>query len=109
MKACYNIDSGAIEIRLPDGTEIIMLINEIADDMDMTVRQRGEFVRLTYEHPLELADILLTGQLEEYLKMFAKEQQSQEDVISAQLQAQGYSSMQADMLAREYLRCDLSL
>ena len=106
MKAEYNIDSGAIEIRLPDGTEITMLINEIADDMDMTLRQEGEFTRLAHEHPLELADMLLTGQLEEYLKSFAKERQSQEDVISAQLQAQGYSPTQAGMLAREYLRYD---
>ena len=106
MKAHYNIDSGAIEIRLQDGTEITMLINEIADDMNMTLRQEGEFTRLAYEHPLELADMLLTGQLEEYLKTFAREQQSQEEVISAQLQAQGYSPTQAGMLAREYLRYD---
>jgi len=55
MKAHYNIDSGAIEINLPDGTEITMLVNEIAEDMDMTVRQEGEFTRLAYEHPLEQA------------------------------------------------------
>jgi len=53
-----------------------------------------------------LADMLLTGQLEGYLKTFAREQQSQEDVINAQLQAQGYSPTQAGMLAREYLRYD---
>jgi len=35
MKAQYDIDSGAIEIRFPDGTEITMLVNEIADDMDI--------------------------------------------------------------------------
>ena len=83
-----------------------MLINEIADSMNMTVRQEGEFTRMAYEHPLELADMLLTGQLEEYLKGFAKGQQSQEDIISAQLQAQGYSPTQAGMLAREFLRYD---
>jgi hypothetical protein len=106
MKAQYNIDSGAIEIRLPDGTEMTMLINEIADGMNMTVRQEDEFTRLAYEHPLELADMLLTGQLEEYLKAFAKEQQSQEDIIGAQLQERGYSPTQAGMLARESLRYD---
>jgi len=106
MKAQYNIDSGAIEIRLPDGTEITMLVNEIADGMDMTVRQRDEFTRLTYEHPFELADMLLTGQLEDYLKAFAKGQQSQESIISAQLRERGYSQAQADALAREYLRYD---
>ena len=106
MKAKYNIDSGAIEIRLPDGTEITMLVNEIADNMDMTVRQESEFTRLAHEHPLELADMLLTGQLEGYLKEFAKEQQSQEEIISAQLQAKGYSSTQARGLAREFLMYD---
>ena len=106
MKAQYNIDTGAIEIKLPDGTEITMLVNEIADGMDMTVRQRDEFSRLMYEHPLELVHRLLTGQLEEYLKAFAKGQQSQEDVISTQLRKRGYSQAQADALAREYLRYD---
>ena len=106
MKAQYNIDTGAIEIRLPDGTEITMLANEIAEDMDMTVRQRDEFSRLTYEHPLELADMLLAGQLEAYLKAFATGQQSQENVISAQLRERGYSRAQADALAREFLRYD---
>jgi len=106
MKAQYNIDTGAIEIRLPDGTEITMLVNEIADGMDMTVRQRDEFTRLAYEHPLELANMLLTGPLEDYLKAFAHGQQSQENVISAQLRERGYSQAQADALAREYLRYD---
>ena len=106
MKAHYSIDSGAIEIRLPDGTEITMLVNEIMDDMDMSVRQRDELIRLAHEHPLELADMLLTGQLEGYLKEFAKGQQSQEEIISAQLQAKGYSSTQARGLAREYLMYD---
>jgi len=106
MKAQYNIDSGAIEIRLPDGTEISMLVNEIADGMDMTLRQESEFTRLAYEHPLELADMLLTGQLEGYLKEFAKGQQSQVEIISAQLQAKSYSPTQARGLAREYLMYD---
>jgi len=83
-----------------------MLVNEIADGMDMTMLQRDEFTRLAYEHPLELADMLLTGQLEEYLRTFAREQQSQEDIISTQLRERGYSQAQADALAREYLRYD---
>jgi hypothetical protein len=50
--------------------------------------------------------MLLTGQLEGYLKEFSKGQQSQEEIISAQLQKQGYSPTQAGMLAREFLRYD---
>jgi len=81
-----------------------MLINEIADGMDMSLRQRDEFSRLAYEYPLELVDMLLTGQIEEYLKAFVRGQQSQEDIISAQLRERGYSQTQANALAREFMR-----
>jgi hypothetical protein len=106
MKAQYNIDSSAIEISLPDGTEVTVRVNEIMDDMNLSARQQGEFTRLMYDYPLELADLLLAGKLEEYLRSFAREQQSQEEVISAQLQAQGYSTTQSDALARKFLRYD---
>jgi hypothetical protein len=50
VKAQYDIDSGTIQIWLPDGTEITMLVNEIEDSMDMTLIQRGEFTQLAYEN-----------------------------------------------------------
>ena len=106
MKVQYDIDMGAIEIKLPNGTGITMLVNEIADGMNMTARQSGEFSRLAYEHPLELADMILTGQLDDYLKTFAGERQSQEDVICRQLQDRGYSQTQAEGLAHEFMRYD---
>jgi len=83
-----------------------MLVNEIADGMNMTARQSDEFSRLAYEHSLELVDMVLTGQLEDYLKAFSTEQQSQEDVICGQLQERGYSPAKAETLAREFLRYD---
>ena len=71
MKTHYDIDSGMIQIWLPDGTLISVLREAVEDELNLGPAQA-----------------------------------EQEDVISAQLRAQGYSSTQAGMLAREYLRYD---
>jgi len=106
MKAHYDIDSGTIQIWLPDGTLISVLREAVEDELNLGPAQEGEFSRLLYDHPLELVEMLLTGQLAGYLKGQAHAQAAQADVISAQLRAQGYSPTQAGMLAREYLRYD---
>ena len=106
MKAHYDIDSGTIQIWLPDGTLISVLRKAVEDELNLGPAQEGEFNRLLYDHPLELVEMLLTGQLAGYLKTQAHAQAEQEDVISAQLRAQGYSPTQADALAREFLRYD---
>jgi len=106
MKAHYDIDSGTIQIWLPDGTLISVLREAVEDELNLGPAHEGEFNRLLYDHPLELVEMLLTGKLAGFLKAQAHAQAAQEDVISAQLQAQGYSPTQAGMLAREYLRYD---
>ena len=106
MKAHYDIDSGMIQIWLPDGTLISVLREAAEDELNLGLAQESEFNRLLYDHPLELVELLLAGQLAGYLKGRIHAQAEQEDVISAQLQVQGYSPAQASMLAREYLRYD---
>jgi len=106
MKAHYDIDSGTIQIWLPDGTLVAVLREAVEDELNLCPAQEGEFNRLLYDHPLELVEMLLTGQLAGYLKTQAHAQATQEDIISAQLQAQGYSPTQAGGLAREYLMYD---
>jgi len=106
MKAQYDIDSGMIQIWLPDGTLVSVLREAIEDELNLGPVQEGEFSRLLYDHPLDLVEMLLTGQLAGYLKGQAHAQAAQESNIRDQLLRHGYSPQQADAIAREFLRYD---
>ena len=106
MKAQYDIDSGMIQIWLPDGTLVSVAREAIEDEINLGPTQESEFSRLLYDHPLELVEMLLTGQLAGYLKGQAHAQAAQQNTIREQLLRHGYPPPQADAIAREFLRYD---
>ena len=64
----FNIDTACVELKYADGTTIsidtIAVENEVADNMV----QRSELDWLIYNKPLEYADLILNGGIEDYLK-----------------------------------------
>ena len=64
----YNMDTAYVELKYSDGTLIsidtIAVEKEVADNMV----QRPELDWLIYNKPLEYAELLLAGDLSEYLK-----------------------------------------
>ena len=64
----YNMDTACVELKYADGTMIsidtIAVENEFADNM----YQRSELDWLIYNKPLEYADLILNGSIEDYLK-----------------------------------------
>jgi hypothetical protein len=46
MKAQYDIDSGTIQIWLPDGTLVSVLREAVEDELNLGPAQEGEFSRL---------------------------------------------------------------
>ena len=64
----YNIDTACVELKCSDGTMIsidtITVENEVADNMV----QRSELDWLIYNKPLEYAQLVLSEDLESYLK-----------------------------------------
>ena len=106
MKAEYNIDSGCIDIQYSNGTTMSILCNEIEGSMDLSMTQRGEFDRLVYDHPLEFAELVLSGELESYLKGYAKDYGNQEDNIRKYLIEYGYQQSKASEMACEFMRYD---
>jgi len=78
----------------------------IEDTMDLTTTQHGEFDRLVYDYPLEFAELVLSGNLESYLKGYAKDYHEQENNIQAQLEKAGYPPEKAEEIAREFMRYD---
>ena len=64
----FNMDNACVELKFLDGSMIsidtIAVENEVADNM----YQRSELDWLSYNAPLEYADLILNGDPEKYLK-----------------------------------------
>ena len=64
----YNMDTACVELRLSDGTMIAIdctaVENEVADNM----YQRSELDYLIYNDPLAYVEMILSGEVEGYLK-----------------------------------------
>ena len=68
-RACsFNMDTGCVELLLRDGCKVSIDCMEVEDALDVTMVQRSELDYLIYNDPLGYADLILNGDLAEYLK-----------------------------------------
>lgn len=68
-RACkFNMDTGCVELLLRDGRMISIDCTGAEDTLNVTMVQRSELDYLIYNDPLGYADLILNGNLEEYLK-----------------------------------------
>ena len=68
-RACsFNMDTGCVELLLRDGRMISIDCTGVEDELDVTMAQRTELDYLIYNDPLGYADLILNGDLAEYLK-----------------------------------------
>ena len=68
-RACkFNMATGCVELLLLDGRMISIDCTGVEDTLDVTMAQRAELDYLIYNDPLGYADLILNGNLEEYLK-----------------------------------------
>ena len=64
----FNMDTSCVELLLRDGRMISIDCTGVEDALDVTMAQRSELDYLIYNDPLGYADLILNGNLEEYLK-----------------------------------------
>lgn len=68
LSCAFNMDTACVELKFDDGSTIaidtIAVENEVADNM----YQRSELNWLIYNKPLEYAQMVLSGDLEGYLR-----------------------------------------
>ena len=68
LSCVFNIDTACVELKFDDGSMIaidtIAVENEFADNM----YQRSELDYLIYNDPVTYAELILSGDPEEYLK-----------------------------------------
>ena len=68
-RACsFNMDTGCVELTLQDGRKISIDCTGAEDVLNVTMAQQTELDYLIYNDPLGYADLILNGDLAEYLK-----------------------------------------
>ena len=67
----FNMDTGCVELLLRDGRKISIDCTGVEDTLDVTKAQRSELDFLMYNDPLVYVELILNGELEEYLKNMA--------------------------------------
>ena len=69
MVSCeYNMDSGCVELKLDDGTEIAIDCTAVENLTADNMYERSELDYMIYNDPLAYADLILNGDPETYLK-----------------------------------------
>ena len=64
----FNMDSGCVEARFSDGTMIAVDCTAVERELEADMLQRGELDWLIYNKPLEYVQLVLSGEVEEYVK-----------------------------------------
>ena len=64
----FNMDTGCVELLLRDGRMIFIDCPGVEGALNVTMAQRTELDYFIYNDPLGYADLILNGDLAEYLK-----------------------------------------
>ena len=64
----FNIDSGCVELIYADGSILAIDCTAVENSIETTINGRSEMEWLIYNAPLDYAELVLSGELEGYLK-----------------------------------------
>ena len=68
IHAFFNMDTNAVELTYNDGTVLTIDCHEVENYYDITNGQMADLDWLLYIAPMEYASLVLSGELENYLK-----------------------------------------
>ena len=68
IHAFYNMDTNAVELTYNDGSVLTIDCEEVENLYDVTNGQMADLDWLLYNKPLEYASLVLSGEMENYLK-----------------------------------------
>lgn len=63
----FNIDTACVELRFSDGSMISIDCTAVENEVSDNMHQRAELDWLIYHRPLEYAQLVLGGSLEQYV------------------------------------------
>ena len=68
IHAFFNMDTNAVELTYNDGSVLTIDCEEVENAYDVTNRQIADLDWLLYNAPMEYASLVLSGEMEDYLK-----------------------------------------
>lgn len=67
LHCCYNMDTNCVELTYNDGSVLSIDCEEVENTYDVTTRQMADLDWLLYNAPMEYAQLVLSGKMEQYL------------------------------------------
>ena len=64
----YNMDTNAVELTYNDGSVLTIVYEEVENHYDVTIGLMADLDWLLYNAPMEYASLVLSGEMESYLK-----------------------------------------
>ena len=64
----FNIDTVCVELKYDDNSMISIDCTTVEKELDASLLQRGELDWLIYNKPMEYAELVLNGGIEDYIK-----------------------------------------
>ncbi|MFZ5974250.1 MAG: DUF6061 family protein [Bacillota bacterium] len=101
----YNMDTGTVDVVCEDGKQISILCNRIEETLPLLLAMRTEYSRLIYEEPIQFAELVLTDNLQPYLREYQQSYREQERDLRKQLEKY-YPAETAREIAREFMTHD---
>ena len=68
----FNLDTACVELRLDDGTLLSIDCTAVENEVANSMYQRSELDWLIYNDPLAYAELVLSGEPEQYLRAVTK-------------------------------------
>ena len=73
LSCAYSMDTACVELRYSDGSSLALDCIEVENLYGNSPAYRTELDYLIYNDPLAYTDLILTGDVEEYLRTAAQE------------------------------------
>ncbi|MCQ2558919.1 MAG: DUF6061 family protein [Oscillospiraceae bacterium] len=67
LHCCYNMDTNCVELTFNNGDLLSIDCEEVENAYDVTTRQMADLDWLLYNAPMEYAQLVLSGKMEQYL------------------------------------------
>lgn len=67
LHCCYNMDTNCVELTFNDGSVLSIDCEEVENAFDVTNRQMADLDWLLYNAPMEYAQMVFSGEMEQYL------------------------------------------
>ena len=64
----FNMDTACVELKYDDGQIISIDCTTVENELNASMLQRGELDWLIYNKPMEYAELISNGGIEEYIK-----------------------------------------